>query len=196
MRVVLERAGKREEVEVAPDLSSVTVAGRAYPVTVVATLPNRVELEIDGEKVVVENWPEHFPAPFGPVDVNGERWPVRVEAGPREPTPESLRPAGPTAGSPTPVIPGASVAAPSSPAPPGEGVAVVPSMPGRVIEVRVAEGDRVSKGQTLLVLEAMKMRGEVPSPADGVVRDIRVVAGVNARAKEPMMWIRPDPSAT
>jgi len=145
---------------------------------------------------VVENWPEHFPAPFGPVDVNGERWPVRVEAGPREPTPESLRPAGPTAGSPTPVIPGASVAAPSSPAPPGEGVAVVPSMPGRVIEVRVAEGDRVSKGQTLLVLEAMKMRGEVPSPADGVVRDIRVVAGVNARAKEPMMWIRPDPSAT
>jgi len=67
----------------------------------------------------------------------------------------------------------------------------VPSMPGRVIEVKVSEGERVAKGQTLLILEAMKMRGEVTSPADGVVHDIRVTAGSNARAKEPMMWIRP-----
>ena len=77
----------------------------------------------------------------------------------------------------------------------GEGVPVVPPMPGRVIELKVAEGDRVSKGQTLLVLEAMKMRGEVASPADGFVRDIRVSPGSNARAKEPMMWIRPDPAS-
>ncbi|MGA7649687.1 MAG: biotin/lipoyl-containing protein, partial [Thermoplasmata archaeon] len=84
------------------------------------------------------------------------------------------------------------VPAPTPAAPSGEGLPVVPSMPGRVIELRVAEGDRVTKGQTLLVLEAMKMRGEVTSPADGVVRDVRVSAGTNARAKEPMMWIRPD----
>jgi len=194
MRVVLERDGKKEQVEVANDLTSVTVGGRDYPVVVVATLANRVELEIDGEKVVVENWPEHFPAPFGPVDVNGERWPVRVEAGVREPIPAPSRPPGTAAGSPAPVPSGSVGAAPSSILPTGEGVAVVPSMPGRVIEVRVAEGDRVTKGQTLLVLEAMKMRGEVPSPVDGVVRDIRVTAGANARAKEPMMWIRPDGS--
>ncbi|MGP8018888.1 MAG: biotin/lipoyl-containing protein [Thermoplasmata archaeon] len=188
MRVVLERAGRKEEVEVAPDLSSVTVGGRTYPVGVVARGVNRVELEVDGEKVVVENWPEHFPAPYGPVDVNGERWAVRVEAGPAEPAPSTgpaLR-SGPSA----PAVGG--VPAPTPAAPSGEGVPVVPSMPGRVIELRVAEGDRVTKGQTLLVLEAMKMRGEVTSPADGVVRDVRVSAGTNARAKEPMMWIRPD----
>jgi len=189
MRVVLERAGKKEEVEVAADLSSVTVGGRTYPVVVVATGVNRVELEVDGEKAVVENWPEHFPAPFGPVDVNGERWTVRAEAGPAEASVRPSAPAAPSAGAPaTPV----GAPAPSAPAT-GDGVPVVPPMPGRVIELKVSDGDRVTKGQTLLVLEAMKMRGEVGSPADGVVRDIRVAAGQNARAKEPMMWIRPAP---
>ena len=188
MRVVLDRAGKNEEVEVAADLSSVTVGGHTYPVTVVVTGANRVELEIDGEKVVVENWPEHFPAPFGPVDVNGERWPVRVETGPAESTPTVL----PTAGR-TPATSGGPVlSTPPPPFPSGEGIPVIPSMPGRIIEVKVSDGERVTKGQTLLILEAMKMRGEVGSPADGVVRDIRVSAGTNARAKEPMMWIRPD----
>ncbi|HTT45969.1 MAG TPA: biotin/lipoyl-containing protein [Thermoplasmata archaeon] len=188
MRVVLERDGRKEEVDVAPDLSRVTVGGRDYAVTVVAALANRVELEIDGEKVVVENWPEHFPAPFGPVDVNGERWALRIETGPAETAP-SLPPSVPRP-SATPVTSPPSTgpsAVPSS----LEGTPVVPSMPGRVIELRVNEGDTVVKGQTLLVIEAMKMRGEVTSPTDGVVRDIRVTAGTNARAKEPMMWIRP-----
>ena len=188
MRVVLERGGKREEVDVAADLSSVTVGSRTYPVTVVAALANRVELEVDGEKVVVENWPEHFPSPFGPVDVNGERWSVKVATGPGESA--SLVLPRPEPGASAPGAP-SSPSGPA-PAPSGEGVPVIPSMPGRVIEVKVSEGDRVTKGQTLLILEAMKMRGEVGSPADGVVHDIRVSAGANARAKEPMMWIRPE----
>ena len=189
MRVVLDRAGKKEEVEVASDLSSVTVGGRSYPVVVVATAVNRVELEIDGEKAVVENWPEHFPSPFGPVDVNGERWPVHDDTGPAEPAPRVPPAPGSATPRPAPTVSTAAAAAPPSL---GEGVPVIPSMPGRVIELKVSEGDRVTKGQTLLILEAMKMRGEVPSPVDGVVREIRVSAGTNARAREPMMWIRPD----
>src|SRR5208282_2440906 len=87
MRVVLDRAGKKSEVEVAPDLASVTLQGRTYPVVVVSKGATKVELEIDGEKVVIENWPEHFAQPFGPVDVNGERWKVNVETGPADPVP-------------------------------------------------------------------------------------------------------------
>jgi len=187
VRIVLERAGRKDEVDVAADLSSVTIGGQMYPVTVVASGPNRVELEVDGEKVVVENWPEHFPTPFGPVDVNGERWSVRVETGPAPPEAPVL----PTPASPSPRSGGPAPSTAASPASSEEGTPVVPSMPGRVIEVKVSEGERVAKGQTLLILEAMKMRGEVTSPADGVVHDIRVTAGSNARAKEPMMWIRP-----
>lgn len=186
MRVVLDRAGKKESVEVAPDLSSVTVGDRKYPVVVVSAGVNRVELEVDGEKAVVENWPEHFPTPFGPVDVNGERWSVAVEAGPAESSSPSST-AGPSRNAP--VVPGPEARSP--PPSSGEGIPVVPAMPGRVIEVRVREGEHVTKGQTLLVLEAMKMRGEVASPADGVVHDLRVSAGANARAKEPMLWVRP-----
>ena len=192
MRVVLERAGSREVVEVAPDLASVTVGGKQFPVQVISTGPNRIELEIDGEKAVVENWPDHFPIPFGPVDVNGERWPVTLETSEEEGARTSAVPparAAPSAPS--------SPAAASGPLTAGEqGIPVIPSMPGRVIELRVAEGDRVIKGQTLLILEAMKMRGEVASPAAGIVRAIRVVAGANARAKEPMMWIRPETSGS
>jgi len=192
VRIVLERAGKKDQVDVAADLSSVTVAGRTHPVTVVTSGANRVEMEVDGERVVVENWPEHFPAPFGPVDVNGERWRVQVETGPDE----SVGPSVPPAVSPPPGPSGPT----ASPAPPSasseEGVPVLPSMPGRVIEVKVSEGERVTKGQTLLVLEAMKMRGEVTSPADGFVHEIRVSAGSNARAKEPMMWIRSAPKSS
>ena len=42
-------------------------------------------------------------------------------------------------------------------------------MPGKVLEVKVAPGDKVSKGQALAVLEAMKMQNELYSPLDGVV---------------------------
>ena len=191
MRVVLERGGKKSEVEVAADLSSVAFGGRTYPVVVVSSSANRVELEVDGEKAVIENWPEHFPQPFGPVDVNGERWSVRVESAPSD---LPARPRDVVLPSSPALAPG-TAAPPAASAPSGEGVPVVPPMPGRVIELKVAEGDRVSKGQTLLILEAMKMRGEVASPADGVVRNIRVAAGANARAKEPMMWIRAESAA-
>ncbi len=54
---------------------------------------------------------------------------------------------------------------------------VRPPMPGRVVKVRVAVGDRVKRGQTLVVLEAMKMQNEVPAPVDAVVRSLAVAEG-------------------
>lgn len=50
-------------------------------------------------------------------------------------------------------------------------------MPGAVIRIAVAEGDRVSAGQPLLWLEAMKMEHTISAPADGVVATLAVVAG-------------------
>ncbi len=124
MRLRVVRDGKSEELEVAPDLSSVTVAGHSFPVTVVTSSALRVELEVGGERVVVENWPEHFPDPPAPVDVNGERGSVTVErlggsgptaaTAPRSPPPETATSA------PTDSLPG-----------PGGGVPVTPPMPGQ-----------------------------------------------------------------
>jgi len=50
-------------------------------------------------------------------------------------------------------------------------------MPGVVLDVRCAPGDQVETGQTLVVLEAMKMEHVVRAPADGVVADVHVAKG-------------------
>jgi propionyl-CoA carboxylase alpha chain len=50
-------------------------------------------------------------------------------------------------------------------------------MPGRVVSVDVKVGDTVRKGQTLVVLEAMKMEHQIGSPEDGLVHEVKVAAG-------------------
>ena len=50
-------------------------------------------------------------------------------------------------------------------------------MPGKVVKIQTQIGDKVVKGQTLLILEAMKMENEIKSGLDGVVKAIHVKAG-------------------
>jgi len=50
-------------------------------------------------------------------------------------------------------------------------------MPGRVVTVEVAPGDAVTRGQTLLIIEAMKMENAVRAPRDGRVLKVEVAAG-------------------
>jgi len=50
-------------------------------------------------------------------------------------------------------------------------------MPGKVIAVLIANGDRVEKGQGLVIVEAMKMENEIRSPIAGEVKEVRVKAG-------------------
>jgi 3-methylcrotonyl-CoA carboxylase alpha subunit len=57
------------------------------------------------------------------------------------------------------------------------GEAVVAPMPGTVIEVMLAEGDSVTRGQPVLRLEAMKMEHTLRAPGKGKLRDLSVVAG-------------------
>lgn len=54
---------------------------------------------------------------------------------------------------------------------------VLSRMPGRVVRVLVAEGDAVTEGQGLLVLEAMKMQNEIAAPRAGTVRGLSVAEG-------------------
>jgi 3-methylcrotonyl-CoA carboxylase alpha subunit len=59
----------------------------------------------------------------------------------------------------------------------GDGGRVTAPMHGKVIEVLVAAGDAVRKGQRLAVIEAMKMEHALVAPIDGTVADVRVSAG-------------------
>ena len=59
-------------------------------------------------------------------------------------------------------------------------------MPGTVLEIRVKQGDKVKKGDVLLILDAMKMDNEILSPVDGVVKNICVEQGASV-AKDQLL---------
>jgi biotin carboxyl carrier protein len=70
----------------------------------------------------------------------------------------------------------------------GDGRIVAP-MPGRVVRVMVAAGDRVTARQPVVVVEAMKMENELRAPHDGVVRTVSVSAGTAIEAGAELLVI-------
>jgi 3-methylcrotonyl-CoA carboxylase alpha subunit len=58
-----------------------------------------------------------------------------------------------------------------------DGASLTTPMPGTVVKVLVQEGDEVEEGQTLLVLEAMKMEQSVEAPHAGTVRALPFAEG-------------------
>jgi biotin carboxyl carrier protein len=181
MRLTLNVDGESFEVETDSATSWVRVKGRQHAVRLLSTGPDRVELEIGGERAVVAAWPLGSATPPKGVSVNGELALVELTIHEDGRAPASS-PEGPALGRPSPAA-----AAPEEHG--GEGVAIQPPMPGKIIEVRVKDGDLVAAGQLLLVLEAMKMRNEVSSPVAGRVAGIRVVPGQAVRSGELLLRV-------
>ena len=73
-----------------------------------------------------------------------------------------------------------------------EGAAAAP-MPGKVVKVDVAEGERVQKGQRLLVMEAMKMEHALVAAFAGTVSEVRVRAGEQVQAEQLLVVVSPEP---
>ena len=71
----------------------------------------------------------------------------------------------------------APAAAPKAAPAPAGGNAVKAPMPGTILDVKVQNGQRVKKGQVLVILEAMKMENEIQSPCDGTVSGLNVRKG-------------------
>ena len=59
----------------------------------------------------------------------------------------------------------------------GEGGRLTAPMPGKVVSIAVKAGDKVSKGQALAVMEAMKMEHTIAAPADGTVEELLYAPG-------------------
>lgn len=112
------------------------------------------------------------------VTVNGQVFEVNVE-------PLDGTAAAPVAAAPAPVPASASSAAPIAAAEPAApavpsvagGTAIESPMPGKILKVMVSAGSQVTKGQTVMILEAMKMENEIPSPCDGTVGEVCVSEG-------------------
>ncbi|MEE2566805.1 acetyl/propionyl/methylcrotonyl-CoA carboxylase subunit alpha [Hyphobacterium marinum] len=65
-------------------------------------------------------------------------------------------------------------------------------MPGKVLSVSVKDGDTVSRGDTLLVLEAMKMEHALTAPRDGVVESVSVSAGAQVGEGDALVTLAED----
>jgi len=73
----------------------------------------------------------------------------------------------------------------------GPGGPVVSPMPGTVTAVEVAEGQAVTAGQRLVVVEAMKMEHVLAAPVDGTVRDLRAKPGATVARDAVLLVVEP-----
>ncbi|WP_347331237.1 sodium-extruding oxaloacetate decarboxylase subunit alpha [Marinimicrobium locisalis] len=106
------------------------------------------------------------------VDVEGEKFTVTVNDG----------------GDVTGVAPvGGGSAAPSGGAPAGDGEPVPAPLGGNIVKLVVKPGEAVEEGETLLILEAMKMESEVSAPRAGTVTKVHVQAGDAVTAGDPLL---------
>lgn len=133
------------------------------------------------------------------VNVNGASYEVEVEelgAGMRPAAPRAV-PAAPVA-APAPVqaaAPAPVAAAPAAPAAPAPAPVAAAAgqqtiecpMPGNILDIKVAVGDAVSEGQTILILEAMKMENEIMAPSAGKVVAINCAKGAAVNAGDKLV---------
>ncbi len=109
------------------------------------------------------------------ITVNGQAYDVQVE---ENASGAPVAAAAPVA-APAPAAPAAAPAAPAAPAPaPAADAEVVSSpMPGTILDIKVSAGSKVSKGDVLVVLEAMKMENDIVAAHDATVAAIHVQKG-------------------
>ena len=122
--------------------------------------------------------------------INGKKYEVEVEkleayksldrngvAAPVAPVlPASAPVQRPAAPAPAPAPASAAAPAPKAAAPAGATTVEAP-MPGKILNIKVSEGQAVKFGEVVVIMEAMKMETEIVAPADGTVSKILVKAG-------------------
>ena len=123
---------------------------------------------INGKKYEVEV--EKLEA-YKSLDRNGVAAPAAPVQRPAAPAPVAAAPA------PAPAPAPAAAPAPAPAAAPAGATTVEAPMPGKILNIKVSEGQAVKFGEVVVIMEAMKMETEIVAPADGTVSKILVKAG-------------------
>ena len=143
------------------------INGNEYSVAIIDLEGNTAAVEVNGVSYKVDILTEGFTAaPARPVAKPA------APAAPAAPAPAAAKPAAPQ-----PIAPAAAPAA--EPTPAGTGTAVQSPLPGVILDIKVAVGDTVKAGQTVAILEAMKMENSINAECDGVITAIKVAKGDN-----------------
>lgn len=107
------------------------------------------------------------------ITVNGVAYDVAVE----EISAEEMGTAPVAPAAPVKMAAPAKKAAPAKAAGAAGAVKINAPMPGKIVGVKVKAGDAVSKGDVVVVLEAMKMENEICAPQDGTIASVEVSVG-------------------
>ena len=143
------------------------INGNEYSVAIIDLEGDKAAVEVNGVSYQVDILTEGYTAP-------APRPAAKPAAAPA-PAPAAA-PAAP-APAPQPIEPAAPAAEPAAPA--GKGTAVQSPLPGVILDIKVAVGDQVKAGQTVAILEAMKMENNINAECDGVITAIKVSKGDN-----------------
>lgn len=121
------------------------------------------------------------------IKVNGKVYEVEVEEmGNPAPTTEKAAPETVKAVAPAAAQTGAGTG--TTPSAEGKETVTAP-MPGKILALKVVSGQKVQKGDLLLILEAMKMENEIFAGTDGVVQGIKVSEGAAVDVDDVLLVI-------
>ena len=183
---------------------TVSIDDRSFVIDVVETAADRFEVSVDGQTFEATLHGDHD-LPGSDISPEIPSSEPRAGGGPPGPhlplaafttPPITTPPMGPTTmGTASTVRPSAAPtvrppAAPTRrPGTPGAGrvATLTAPMPGVVLEVLVAAGARLKRGDPILILEAMKMRNTIRSPNDALVVEVAVAAGQPVGPGDPLV---------
>ncbi len=123
------------------------------------------------------------------VTLNNRTYEVEVEAGQAMLVDEYEAYAPAPAAAPAPVAAAPAAASVSAAPALAAGEVVKSPMPGNILKINVTVGQKVNEGDTLLVLEAMKMENEIAAPKAGTVAQIIVSNGAVVETGAPLVVI-------
>lgn len=121
------------------------------------------------------------------ITVNGKAYDVAVEEL-AEGTPVVANTAPVVAQKTSPVATPAPAPTPAAAA--GSGTKITAPMPGTILDVKVSVGDFVTKGQPIIVLEAMKMENDIVAPCDGKVTSVLVKKNDTVNSSDTLATIQ------
>ena len=123
------------------------------------------------------------------VTLNNRVYEVEVEMGQAMLIDEydAVPPAAPAAPTAVPAAPAAPAAVPAAALASGE--VVKAPMPGNILKINVAPGQKVEEGDVLIVLEAMKMENEIVATKSGTVAQVAVSKGAVVETGAPLVVI-------
>ena len=163
MKLIAELNNEKHEVEFKRDGEkiSASVGGREYALEASEVEPNVYLLKHENQIFQIYVSPSETPA----VTLGDHSFEIKIA------DPKRLRGSGALAGN-------------------ADGtVEIKTAMPGKVVRILAEQGAEIKQGESVLVVEAMKMQNEMKSPKDGVVKEIRVAEGATVNAGDVLAII-------